>query len=445
MVVASALVGVPLAAGPASAAGTDGLWWYDAMGIGDAVAAGATGAGVTIGVIDGQINPDVPVLAGADLRVHEPSFCLTEPAGNQFEPATSTELTDASVHATNVVSMIVGTGKGYPGQAQAVSGIAPKATVLFYSAASGDNLTNGVLRCNTSASSTISTQARAIEQAVDDGAEILSISQTGQFAGEEMKAVEWALHKGVIIVVGLPNLGKQSAMFAALNGVVTVGAIDPDLKAALGGGVDEYADVRAPGTQILAQGDRQSRTWQATQIVEGSSFATPLVSGMLAAVWSRYPKATRNQLLQSLVRNTGGQDHALDRDATFGYGLASEAHMLRVDPTQYEDVNPLLTTSGTPALVSTGGDFTAADVASATRPEWAPAAGPGTSSTTTPSQTSSAPRVAAPAPGRSSGVPVLWWALAAGLALLVVGVALALTLGRRGRTAAGTDSPPALR
>jgi hypothetical protein len=75
----------------------------------------------------------------------------------------------------------------------------------------------------------------------------------------------------------------------------------------------------------------------------------------MALAAQKYPEATGNQLIQSLVRNTWLEDHELSYDSEnylYGYGEASARHMLRVDPTQYDDVNLLITDSpdATPTL-----------------------------------------------------------------------------------------------
>jgi len=80
--------------------------------------------------------------------------------------------------------------------------------------------------------------------------------------------------------------------------------------------------------------------------------ATPIVSGFLALVAQKYPDATGNQLLQTLIHNTGADDHKLVLDATgaIGYGFVSATRMLRVDPSQYSDENPLILDSGIPTI-----------------------------------------------------------------------------------------------
>lgn len=58
----------------------------------------------------------------------------------------------------------------------------------------------------------------------------------------------------------------------------------------------------------------------------------------------KYPDATGNQMIQSLLHNTGSEDHPLEFDANdgFGYGTASLTRVLAADPLQYPDESSLL-------------------------------------------------------------------------------------------------------
>jgi hypothetical protein len=130
-----------------------------------------------------------------------------------------------------------------------------------------------------------------------------------------------------------------------------------------------------------------------------------LVSGILADVASKYPDATGNQLIQSLVRNSGSQAHELPAapDPVMGYGTVNLSNMLRVDPAvAYEDVNPLIVPDDGQPL-----GLTADEIANAGRPDWA---GPAPSATSTGS-----PGVVPPVVGPSSGGVSVWvWSAAVG-------------------------------
>ncbi len=100
----------------AQAAGEDtlGRWWAQ-YGVDTAHAAGITGAGVKVAVIDEQINPDLPVFAGRDLKVSTTQLCKvpTNPVSN--------DATKSSLHGTAMAALIIGNGTG----GGSVRGIAP--------------------------------------------------------------------------------------------------------------------------------------------------------------------------------------------------------------------------------------------------------------------------------------------------------------------------------
>ena len=335
----------------AAVAVTPGEWYFDAYNIQTAHDAGFTGEGVTIAVIDSQINLDVPTLKGADITTFE-TDCFDE-AGEPI-PTVSTDI--AADHGTNVVSLIVGSGAGYPGQT-GVKGVAPDATILF--TATGRSTDAGIV-CEPGPDTDSSTipptpMADAIYAAIDAGADIISISQAASAGGFNTEALAEALNKGIVVVTGVRN--DDSNLFDQVfprssNGVIGVQSMDSN--GVIQGYnsetaplfIDPDTDVVGPGVEVLHQG---TTVWEEQRLASGTSYATPVVAGFLALVSDKYPEATGNQLIQTLVRNTAVEDHEFtyDEDGLFGYGTASATHMLRIDPTKYDDVNPLIDPDGT--------------------------------------------------------------------------------------------------
>ena len=118
-------------------------------------------------------------------------------------------------------------------------------------------------------------------------------------------------------------------------------SIGPDGQLAPENNTDPRLTVTAPGeyyAMLVAEED-----WTVYRYTTGSSNATAFTSGALALVWSAYPAATANQMIQTLIRNTDTTDHELGRDDAWGYGAVNVRHMLEHDPTTYPDENPLLT------------------------------------------------------------------------------------------------------
>jgi hypothetical protein len=339
-----------IGAAPAAAAETP--WYLSALKIDAGAAQGLTGDGLTIAVLDGPINPDIPTLADADITVHEPSFCYDE--DNEPVPATSTE-TSAAVpteHGTNVVSMIVGSGEGYGG-VPGVVGVAPGATVNYYAVYTAIDEESGETSCleKDSGIDVGVEWGDALNAAIDDGADIVSVSlSTG--AGDVAKlALARAFREGVIVIGSLQNssvLTFNGGMPAFANGALGVQAAGEDGAIQTTDGVPNRSydvDIVAPGLGITVQGDPSTGNWEDQFLASGTSLAAPLTAGVIALAMEKYPDATGNQMLQSLIRNTGGTpDHEpeFDPENFYGYGLVSLENLLATDPTKYDDVNPLI-------------------------------------------------------------------------------------------------------
>jgi hypothetical protein len=331
-ILGSTLVGA-LGAVSASAAGDPtggGLWYFTAPGLAD-IHKKTTGKGISVAILDGPIDPATPDLMGAkNLITHPDSFCDDNGDGVQ-EPGVSTD--KAAEHASGMAALITGTGAGKGGQ-PGVMGVAPSATVRHYAVTlNSDN------PCNLDGSSGI---APGIDQAVADGAQIISISLSGDVGTGNLEAIAKAERAGVIVVAASNNRGGTNLGWpASANGVVSVESADVNLQ------LNDEA-VTSPLLSVVAPGEVIRRIlwsdghWDTYGFSNGSSDATAWTAGALALVWSAYPDASANQIIQTLLRSTGKGGGQLNRDNSWGYGVVSIGGMLKVDPATYPDVNPLL-------------------------------------------------------------------------------------------------------
>lgn len=311
----------PTAASATTSDGSDGgLWYYSATGM-EQLHQRATGAGIKIAVIDGPVNPGAPDLAGTSVAVREPTYCV----GADGQPGAAAAAGDYARHATQMTSMLIGTGAGVNGE-PGTKGIAPGAEVeVFALDAAGD-----LEPC------TYSDTSRAFLDAIASGADIINVSGTMDLSGEEMLA---ALRAGTIVVGAAGNEGGATTGYpAAFSGAVAVGTLGSDVQLAEGSPTSGVAVV-APGGDIRGvAGD-----WQRYGRSTGSSNAAAFTSGALALAWSLYPDATANQMLQSLIRNAGGTEHEpAIIDGAWGYGAVNVRQMLDSDPRGYPDVNPFI-------------------------------------------------------------------------------------------------------
>jgi hypothetical protein len=147
------------------------------------------------------------------------------------------------------------------------------------------------------------------------------------------------------VVGGMSSIdgNPESAMYpAAVPGVVAVQAVDREAKAWAQTLVSDKAVVAAPGVDVGAGGwSPATGRFDSLRYSTGTSDAAAIVWGALAAVKSRYPEATGNQLVQHLIHEVGGEEEH-DWDGTFGFGIVSVTQMLKSDPGQWPDENPLL-------------------------------------------------------------------------------------------------------
>ncbi|WP_223203767.1 S8 family peptidase [Cellulomonas soli] len=382
----------------------EGLWYYTATGIEQAHQT-TTGEGVTVAVIDEGINPAVPELQGADLTVHEPSYCALERGGDLLPAAVTDE---SALHGTSMTSLIVGNGVGANGQ-RGVQGVAPGVRLLFYRSLAPACVQDSGY-----------TSGDAIRQAVDDGADIINASWGSESVMADVAPgdIAYALAHDVIVVAAAPNASGPSLPTYPIsyNGVVGVaaGRVDGQVSDLVVSA--DFVDVIAPGVDIRAL--TSEADWSVYELKSGTSGATAYTSGVLALVWSAYPQATANQILQSLIRNTGSEDHELGWVDLWGYGTVNVRHMLANDPTQYPDVNPLLSEDGSPSP---------ADV-DAAREVVTP-----TPSVTATQGASDAP--SSPAVEADSGGGGLLVAGVGVLAVVLAGVVTALVIARRRRLA----------
>jgi len=411
---------VPTLSASATTGGSN--WWRDWYGVPAAQAAGWTGAGVKIAVIDAHINSSLPVFQGTNLTVYPKSFC-----DNSTPPDTTTANED-SVHGSDVTALLVGNGTG----TGLVAGIAPKAAVTFYADGGPDGVRNACLPVQRDGL-IYSPTGIAILKAISDGNRIISISQIGEDASNgDRQAIAEAVAKGVIIVAGQPNLESQATETfpADANGVVATNAFDVqgNLQAHDGKTTSHSTTtVVAAGAGFPTQASAAGVWGDNQNSGTGSSSATPLVAGMLALTLQKYPTATGNQLIQSLITNTTAKDHPVSFDSTgYGYGPASLSHLLRVDPTRYPNTNPLLNKPGGLG-VPTAEEFAAAAKKASSKPSVSPSS------------------AAVPAPGQGSGsiLPGLLTGVIVVVVLLLVLAGLAVVLMRslRRKAVASTPAP----
>ena len=299
--------------------------YYSRYSLADLHARGYRGDGVIIAVIDSHIDASIPELQGADIVDKTPCEVTNE--------------AESDDHATEVAQILVAPDFG----------VAPGATIYNYAYADdwGDVDSDCALGSNSAA---LARKPSLIEQALNDGANIIVITSSYNEADEE--SLRWAVSRavaaGVPVVVSMGNDGQYNASdtMGPFAGAIGSAALATDGK---------YADYSnwGDGVSIAAVGQFYAREASTNQLktVEGTSFSTPLIAGVLALAWDGFdgdvPSGQILQALAATARGSGGQWN----DWT-GFGEIDPVAFLASDPTQYPDENPFEDKGNDPVLTS---------------------------------------------------------------------------------------------
>lgn len=290
--------------------------YFDYYHLSEARNMGLRGKGVTIAIIDGEVDTTAPELAKTNIT--------------DKTPCTVTSSTQSRMHGTAMASII----------ASDAYGVAPDATILSYRASFPNQGDTSGKDCEDDDVVGISKDdySSLMNHAMNDGATIINMSVSSDNAQHSLKwAVARAISQGVIVVGAAGNTGKYSVFSLSWwSSVVGVGAIDTQGKVVDSSSSGEGLVSAAVGTATV----RDYRTG-ANITVTGTSVSTALVSGFVALAHEKWPEATPNQLLQLLVHTGTNPNHAWN-DRT-GYGPADPGAMVNTDPSQYPDENPLMT------------------------------------------------------------------------------------------------------
>ncbi|MEZ5057222.1 MAG: S8 family serine peptidase [Saprospiraceae bacterium] len=148
---------------------------------------------------------------------------------------------------------------------------------------------------------------RGIIEAVDNNADVLSLSLGGPSSRFRQRAYEQAIDyankANAIVVVAAGNSNKNAKDYSPANteGVIAVSAIDEKLdKASFSNTVEDLKmGVAAPGVQIYSTTPNNNYT-----AFNGTSMATPYVSGLIGLMKSFNPALNTRQVYD-ILRNTG--------------------------------------------------------------------------------------------------------------------------------------------
>jgi len=251
-------------------------------------AAGTVRAGgVRVGLVDGGVGAH-PSLSGA----------IAE------QRAFSSPSIVTTAHATAIASLLVGRGAG-------VEGAAPGAQV-YVADIYGGQPTGG----------SAAALARALSWLASDNVPVINVSLVGPRNRIVEAVIERLLARGFVVVASVGNDGPAALPLfpAAYAGVVGVTGVDASRRVLIEAGRGPQVEFAAPGMPVAASGRSVAR-------MRGTSFAAPIVAGLLATRLSTPdPRAAQSALasLRGDARDLG----ARGRDDVYGYGLVGANFLL---------------------------------------------------------------------------------------------------------------------
>lgn len=137
------------------------------------------------------------------------------------------------------------------------------------------------------------------------------------------RAADMAAAKGMLVVSSAGNLGNDSWRYisapADADSIITVGAVDERGNHASFSSVGPTADGRIK-PEVAAQGVATAVASPDSSLLygNGTSFSAPIITGLMACLWEKYPNLNNMQLRDKLIRNASQWDNP---DSLTGYGI----------------------------------------------------------------------------------------------------------------------------
>lgn len=192
---------------------------------------------------------------------------------------------------------------------------------------------------------------RAILYAVSQGADVINLS-LGSTQPDSLvrEAVRSALAAGVTVVAASGNDGCDCMVYPAhYPEVVAVGALGSNSLRASFSSYGQDLDVMAPGAQLTSSTwNKANPTSAYASNANGTSFAAPIVSGLMTRLLSLQPNATPQQLVAAVTENTNRQIVSTSKiaDPMTGFGAldtqkASQRMVTPYSPAQLYAYGPV--------------------------------------------------------------------------------------------------------
>jgi Subtilase family len=246
----------------------------------------ATGKGVTVAVIDSEID-----------QAHAE---LAKGIADRFDAVGRPDA--PHLHGTGMAGAIVSQGR--------LMGVAPGARTLAVHAFA----TSGTQQ---SPQATTQSIVAGLDWAMSKGARIINMSFAGPYDPILALALKKSYEKGAILIAAVGNAGPKSPPLypAADKHVIGVTAVDENDQPYKGSNVGAQVAVAAPGVDVMVPAPSD-----AYQLTTGTSVAAAHVSGVAALLLERHPQADAATILEVLT-SSATRLGATKRDDRLGWGL----------------------------------------------------------------------------------------------------------------------------
>ena len=294
------------------------LWWGEQTQVGRRVGGWPADADVVVAVIDTGVDGGHPDLDD-NLITRDGDVChRTDPHG----------------HGTHVAGIVAAERNG-----EAVVGVAPQAEILpIRLSPVGD--------CLPSATA-------AIDLAIEQGADVINISlswgtpddprqEETDLSGQDTfeVALRAAMMRDIVPVIAAGNCGVRGhgscedsgyvanrvTLPAAYSGVISVASIDENGTRSDFSTANRHVGIAAPGGEILSTVPNNG-----TAELSGTSMAAPVISGVVAHMKARFPKASVGEIRQALyttARQPGSTETGTWTEQ-YGWGVVQPADAIR--------------------------------------------------------------------------------------------------------------------
>ena len=234
----------------------------------------------------------------------------------------TTDVTDNIGHGTFVSGMIAANENQ-----MGVIGVADEVSII-------------PLKCFESGEkTTVSIICAAIEDAVDVyDCDIINMSLgLTSYSQKLEETIKYATDRGVIIVAAVGNKGTDVLYYpAAFDNVIGVGSVNSNYEKSDFSQYNISVDFLAPGEDVWSTDNSGAYSTKS-----GTSFSTPLVTGMIASMLNIDNTLTHDEIRAHIMQTATVRDEWLDENGTYerndnyGYGIINISECLNMMLQQY--------------------------------------------------------------------------------------------------------------